>query len=368
VYESLIVVAHSVEKDRESSLRHIVARLKSENFIRDNAEDLAVQLVFQYVGWLTALFDPDPDPSATRLIIRQSGSSSRRHSLMRKTVIHHPSVAIADAQLPLQRLLRRFGSLLPEPECVRRSDAAGGLEAGAQDIIGSYVYFHNLKLLKVQLEWVDVLNQHLEFDRRNRILRVFRFPSTCRLMFREKEGGLLDGLCHEDDDERDERSRSPHPHVAEIEDFLCEVILSYRLIFGCKKRSRALLVRILERVKGDWREQGRYDPLLEILCTKTDDSREVQEVYSDLDAKQFEDYISVDEFPFLARRLSDLQQFSMVQNPHSWKRLWNDQRNITAWFTTWAVVIIGGGTLLFQVLQLIFQIYQPFQQNSSTSG
>jgi hypothetical protein len=51
--------------------------------------------------------------------------------------------------------------------------------------------------------------------------------------------------------------------------------------------------------------------------------------------------------------------------PHSLKRLWNDQRNITAWFTTWAVIIIGGGTLVFQVLQCVFQIDQPLQNKST---
>jgi hypothetical protein len=368
VYGSLVLFAQALEKDQDLSLRRIVARLKTENFIRDDAGDLATQLAFQYGGWLTALFDPDPSPSVTHLTIRNLGHSPRRRSLLRKTVIQHPSVVIADGQLPLQRLLRRFGSLLPEPQCVRRPDAAGGLEAGSQDIVAAYVYFHNLKLLNVELEWVDVLNQHLEFDRRSRSLRVFRLPSICRLMYREEEGSLLDGLCHEDEHEYDERSRSPHPHCTAIEEFLGEVILSYRLIFGRHRRSRALLTNALDREKDEWRRVGRYDPLLEILCTKAEDCREVQEAYGDLDGKELEDYVTVDEFPFLAGRLLDLQNFSMAQNPHSWKRLWNDQRNITVWFTTWAVVIIGGGTLLFQILQLVFQIYQPLQQNNNSGG
>jgi hypothetical protein len=361
-YKALVLIAQSLEEYHETTVTDIVATLKAENIINDEAEGLAVQFVFQCLGWLTALFDPIPEPSTIRLSIQNTGSGSRRRSVVRKTIIRHPSVVIADARLPIQRLLRKFGSLLPEPECVRRSDAAGGLEAGFEDIIATYVYFHNLELLNVQIEWVGVLNQHLEFDRRNRILRIFRFPSLPRLMYRDRKGTILDRLCHEIEDEHNERSRSPHSHVTEIEDFLCEVILSYRLIFGCQKRSRALVRRILERCKDDWRGEGRYDPFLEILCTETPGSDAVRELYIDLDAKEFEDYIPADEFPFLAPRLFELQRFSLAQNPHSLKRLWNDQRNITAWFTTWAVIIIGGGTLVFQVLQCVFQIYQPLQK------
>jgi hypothetical protein len=158
VYEALILIAQSLEECHETTLTDIVATPKAENIINEEAEGLAVQFVFQCLGWLTALFDPTPKQSATRLSIQNAGSSSRRRSVVRKTFIRYLSVVIADARLPVQRLLRKFGSLLPEPECFRRPDIAGGLEAGFEDTIATYVYFHNLKLLNVQIEWVGVLN------------------------------------------------------------------------------------------------------------------------------------------------------------------------------------------------------------------
>lgn len=174
-------------------------------------------------------------------------------------------------------------------------------------------------------------------------------------------GTLLSLLYRETRDEAvgDAVLRSPHSFETNIEDFLVEVLLSYRLIFGRHTRSRSRISRVLAGEKVKWQDQGRYDPLLEVLCTSPGHFSDIKKLYKDLEAKEFNDYISVDEFPFLARRLFDLQRFSMAQNPHSWKRLWKDRRNITVWFTTWAVVIIGGGTLLFQILQLLFQIYQP---------
>jgi hypothetical protein len=374
VYEILLLIARSIEErsikdrstgdDHECTLKDMVTELREKGLIKDDDDPLAVQLVFHCFGWLTAIFDPSPDPSATHLLLRKPKDQARRRKLVRKTGVRQLSVVMSDANRPIQQLLRRFGSLLPEAECIRRSQQAGGLEAGPECIIAAYISFHSLQqVLKIDIEWVDVLNQHLEFDQRKRVLRVFRLPSICRLMYRDEEGTLLNRLFREDEKERDEGPRSPHSHLANIEDFLVEIILSYRLIFGRDRRSRSRIRRILEEEKSEWEDEGLCDPLLEILCTRPDQSQEMQELYNDLESKEFEDYIWLEEFPFLARRLFDLQRFSMAQNPHSWRRLWNDQRNITVWFTTWAVVIIGGGTLLFQVLQLVFQIYQPLQNN-----
>jgi hypothetical protein len=368
LYDMLVLIARSIEQrstddDHECSLVDMASELRSKGFIKDDADHLGVQLVFQCVGWLTALFNPSPDPSNTHLYLRKMDSVSRRRRLVRKTVIRQSRVNIGDGNRPLQQLLDRFGSLLPQPECVRRSEAAGGLECGSECLIASYISFHSLRqVLGVKLEWVDVLNQHLEFDQGRGVLRVFRLPSICRLMYRDVEGTLLNQLFHENEED-DERPRSPHAQVADIQDFLVEVLLSYRLIFGRKRRSRKEIRRCLEEKKDEWQKEDRYDPLLEILCTDPEDSRTVRGLYDDLEAKKFDDYISVDEFPFLARRLFDLQRFSMAQNPHGWRRLWADRRNITSWFTIWAVVIIGGFTLLFQMLQFIFQVYQPLQNN-----
>lgn len=369
-YDMLVRIARSIETrstdddDGECTLIDMVSELRSEGFIKDDTDYLGVQVVFHCVGWLTALFDPSRVPSNTHLCLRKIDRGFRRHRLVRKTVIRHFCVTIADGNRPLQQLLGRFGSLLPRPECVRRSDAAGGLESGSECLIASYISFHSLKqVLGIELEWVDVLNQHLEFDQSRGRLRVFRLPSMCRLMSRDVDGTLLNELFHENEEEYDERSRSPHSQVADIQDFLAEVLLSYRLIFGRNWRSRRQIRRSLERKKDTWQKECRYDPLLKILCTEPEGSRAVQDLYADLEAKKFDDYISVDEFPFLARRLFDLQRFSMAQNPHGWRRLWADRRNITSWFTIWAVVIIGGTTLLFQVLQVVFQLYQPLQNN-----
>lgn len=46
-----------------------------------------------------------------------------------------------------------------------------------------------------------------------------------------------------------------------------------------------------------------------------------------------------------------------------WTRLWDDRRNIAAWVALWAVLIIGSGTLLLQIIQLAFQILQVWSRH-----
>ena len=364
----LVLVANSLQEKslqdgEDCSLLSIVHRLRKQKFIKDDSEPLAIQMVFQFVAWLTALYAPLPDASTSHLAIVKNAIAVRQRRRLRNPVLRSSLVEINAGYQPIHRLLNRFGSVLPEVQPVIRPEASGGLEAGAEWITATYVSFHSLQqVLNVEIEWVDTLNQHLDFDQRNNILRVFRLPSICRLMYRDEEGTLLTRLYVENEREAggyNQQHSGLHPSKADFEDFLVEILLSYRLIFGRYSRSRSKISRLLDSKKESWRREGCYDPLLEILCTKDRHAPEIQEIHRDLQAREFENYISLDEFPFLGRRLIDLQRFSMGQNPHSLRRLWNDRRSFNAWFAIWAVVVFGGGTLIVQIFQLVFQIWQP---------
>jgi hypothetical protein len=55
-----------------------------------------------------------------------------------------------------------------------------------------YVCYQTLRnVCRVEIEWVDALGLHLEFNSTRKVLKVFRFPSFCRLMYRHKQRGLL---------------------------------------------------------------------------------------------------------------------------------------------------------------------------------
>jgi len=146
-------------------------------------------------------------------------------------------------------------------------------------------------------------------------------------------------------------------------EYFREVLLSYRLIFGQHKDSwktfKSKIPALPERWACSDKHSDDADPLLSILCSESYDSPEAQKIYEYIDAsEELSPYYYPDsDFPFLGRRILDLQAFVGGRNPHNWKGLWNDRRNIALWWTFWAVIIIGGSTIILQFIQTIFQIW-----------
>lgn len=98
-----------------------------------------------------------------------------------------------DKDQPISHLLRKFGDFIPEfkGEALRSAYDWGPSQQN-EHIEHAHVRFHTLmNVAKVRIEWVDTLSLHFEFDSRNRTLRLFRFPSFCRIMYRDKEETLL---------------------------------------------------------------------------------------------------------------------------------------------------------------------------------
>jgi hypothetical protein len=334
-----------------------------------SSRELAIQFIFQVTGWLAAFWEPALDASTTTLSLAQraEGLTTRRRITMHSPAITSTAISITEAMHSLSLLLSRFGTVLPEPKLVVREAFRGGPEAGPEDISAVYLTLHNLQQdLKIELKWTSTLSQHLEFDQPNNILYIFRYPSICILMAKKWQGTLLSRTYSEWTKEQEKWTQesvlSPEARRVrrdiKIEDFLVEVVLSYDIIFGRCPKSRASGKALLAKTVTAWTAAGQYDPMLEILCTKGRDCQEVAELMKELQAGKPRDSISVDEYPFLGERLANLHARSVRQAPHNWKRLWNDTRNLPAWMALWAVIVFGGGTLLFQLIQLILQGFQ----------
>jgi hypothetical protein len=96
---------------------------------------------------------------------------------------------------PLFQLLKRFGGILPQ--CRRYSvtpqELSNALSERHDDQIEiSLVCFHTMDVVAgIKIQWVDCLSLHLEFDRRSKTLKVFRFPSVCMIMYGNKGHSLL---------------------------------------------------------------------------------------------------------------------------------------------------------------------------------
>ena len=120
------------------------------------------------------------------------------------------------------------------------------------------------------------------------------------------------------------------------------------------------------------------DPLLGRLCGQKWEKE--RQFYKDLDANEAPSHYRAQDFPFLGSRLLRLQNFSKHQEPHDWKVLWYDRRDISMYYphttdtsmwthcllvksyTFWAVLFFGGGTLLVTLIQLIVQIVLSAEQ------
>jgi hypothetical protein len=125
------------------------------------------------------LYDPQPaEPPGELEIRRPTGSILRQGMRLRssRTFTSYRQQCFDGLDQPLHVFLRKFGRLIPEPKAV---------VAGAPLIAVSSVCFAMLdKVADIKVEWVNSLSLHLEFDNVRRVLKVFRFPSFCMLMYR----------------------------------------------------------------------------------------------------------------------------------------------------------------------------------------
>jgi len=140
-----------------------------------------------------------------------------------------------------------------------------------------------------------------------------------------------------------------------------EVLMSYRLLFGQSRAARGLGKNLLQKIEA----KHDYDQLLACLCTKP--RREVVKKLPgsfwpvscrgfDMLLQEVDSYGSRDDFPMLGSRLAVIQEFNLRQQPSRLRDLWRDRRNPLQWYTFWAVLVIGGLSIIVAILQLVVAI------------
>jgi len=202
VYGFMSIVAKSLLESRHLSMIDIVDEAYNLRLLKDQIDgrrEIPNQLVFAAVGWLSKsthflttdqtdqismlamLYDPQPIQPPGELVIRKPEGflpRSRRRLRFSSTINSYREQGFEAFDQPLYLFLRKFGRLIPEPLV--------GLEGVHELITVSYVCFAMLdKIADVKIEWVNSLCLHLEFDNVRRILKIFRFPSFCMLMYRD---------------------------------------------------------------------------------------------------------------------------------------------------------------------------------------
>jgi hypothetical protein len=122
--------------------------------------------------------------------------------------------------------------------------------------------------------------------------------------------------------------------VEDAKDFYKEVLLTYRLLFG-QDTSSYKHFNALKR-KGVLISEEHQDLLLSALCGESWESSDARRVYEIIEAEEPSlHYSPSTDFPFLGRRLLDIQKYVRGHNSNSIRAIWFDRRNPSAWWTFW---------------------------------
>ncbi|KAL3494997.1 hypothetical protein BJX62DRAFT_246365 [Aspergillus germanicus] len=323
------------------------------------AENLnyARYFVFSILGFQTALYCPSPmdfhGPQPHHLSITEEyGCCNYTHAVLTQDI----NVCARES---FSELLMGFGVLLPsknlclseEPSIVRAFHQQVEVEPRA---FNAYA-LHSLTGLK--FKWTDALSCHLEFNHTTKEVSLFRFPSFCQFYLTKYEPGKERGVLHSC--ATTSRLRCQWATEEEINHFLLEVILSYRLLFGQTKKSRALFRSVdpFLRWHGDRRRRVK-DPILSSLCG----SRSYLALPLDLrqawSLTEKETYNLPQDFPILRYRIVILQSHLSAAKPRTLTQLWRDKRNSADWMTFWAVIVFGSFGSVMAFLQVILQLAQ----------
>jgi hypothetical protein len=117
----------------------------------------------------------------------------RRLHCRRQETFTRYQQSLENVDQPLHVLLQYFGKIVPTANVSRGLETVG-MTTNPYDpwIDVSLVCFHTLhRVAHIKIEWVDSLSLHLEFDSYTKILKIFRFPSLCLIMARNRNGSVL---------------------------------------------------------------------------------------------------------------------------------------------------------------------------------
>ncbi|KAH8623457.1 hypothetical protein IG631_21936 [Alternaria alternata] len=161
--------------------------------------------------------------------------------------------------------------------------------------------------------------------------------------------------CYAEDDE----------HMSTLRLFNQEVLLSYRLLFGQTKASRQYYHKN-ERTRV-MPSGGEVDPLLDILCSSSGAAslgilpeKLWPPSCCDYEGHLLEHstYSTALDFPVLGTRLLKIQDFDTRHTPYKLRELWRDRRQPLQWYAFWAVLIVGGATIVIGLCQIVLSIVQ----------
>jgi hypothetical protein len=147
----------------------------------------AYSLVFTMIGWLSMLYEPSfPSTGLQEPCLGIELVDFEGH-LLPSDIYRMNSITLQEdktAKLPLNHVFAQFGKFIPGmPHTVYPVSFATQPDVFRQQLVVSYLNFQTLyEVAEVRIRWVDCISLHLDFDEKTRCLKIFRFPSFCKLL------------------------------------------------------------------------------------------------------------------------------------------------------------------------------------------
>ncbi|KAL8950291.1 MAG: hypothetical protein Q9222_003657 [Ikaeria aurantiellina] len=284
MYNFLTVIAKLLLSKDQLTLQEMIDEQHGQGFFEANfpgTHSRLTQLMFMTLGWVTMLYDPEASPQMDELSLSRQTRVSKRAFNTETLLYYEQNFGLV--QQPLSVLLRGFGSVVPQSEgngpdlgYLLSSPITMGPPMSSEYLVLSYLSFSTLsQVAQIKIEILA--------------------------------GGNPD----------------PEPH-----EFFRDVLLSYRLLFGQNRRSWKAFNKMYADADGVTKSGDvLHDPLLRRLCGQKWEKE--RNFYKDLDANEAPSHYRTQDFPYLGSRLLRLQNFSKHQEPHDWKVLWFDRRDIS---------------------------------------
>jgi hypothetical protein len=340
LYRIFIAVNQFVRESQSPSIDEIIEHLQEERIFGLSDDETALGpaqrlLIFAILGWQTMLYLPSFNtcPLSQLEIHQHVGQPNSR-------LVYDTFRMSADlADRPMAILLKGYGNLLPArcPGLTKVASETSRVVSSWNPInvaeMNAYFLF---SFLNVNINWVDTLALHLDYDKSSRTLSLFKYPSLCVATL--ETTGALYAFASPDSSDLD-----PRADFDEITEILQETLLSYRLLFGQKQASRKYFRQLAESEPSLVQNP---DPFLYQLCaTKLFTHRSVPQ-------DRFV-YFANRDFPVLGERVELLEKELRGTKPKNWKELVRDKRDTTQYWTFWLVAIFGISSLVLSLAQVI---------------
>ncbi|KAL7894039.1 hypothetical protein HDV64DRAFT_288492 [Trichoderma sp. TUCIM 5745] len=318
-------VAEILRESPQGSIQFIAKKLVDDNVSNasENSRvpsDTCAACIFACVGWATSMYKADPQQGKPLAIDTQGAPCFSAPDLLRSFVTR--SVA---------EILGNMGDdVLP-----RRSLTSTPLEETKppSKLYVARLNFATLsQLANAKIVWIDTVSGHLNFDMANQTLFLFRFPSFCEL--HSSRNSVLAGILN-----------SSSSAQFTVQGMMGEILMSYALVFKLNWRAQQLYKK--EKAKPS---NQLTDPLLDRLCLDDLEGSLKSSLLAFFSPKK-ESFDADAEFPIMSQRLLRIQNYIDGIPTNRISSLWKDRRDMSRWYTFWAVIWFGGASIFFSIIQ-----------------